>query len=91
MLPADLPEELGNVAVDADRSGERYGILSLYRPKGNVVEGYVHANDVGTLVAAPNPPYESSELFEITKEEAVELSDGTEATLRYHRGLRLPP
>ncbi len=91
MLPADLPEELGNVAVDADRSGERYGILSLYRPKGNVVEGYVHANDVGTLVAAPDPPYESSELFEITKEEAVELSDGTEATLRYRRGLRPPP
>jgi hypothetical protein len=56
MLPADLPEELQNVAVDADRGGDGYGVLSLYRPTGNVVEGYVHANDVGTLVAAPDPP-----------------------------------
>jgi hypothetical protein len=83
MLPADLPEELGNVAVDADRGGDGYGVLSLYRPTGNVVEGYVHANDVGTLVAAPDPPYEASELFEATKEEAVELPNGTEADLRY--------
>ncbi len=83
MLPADLPEELGNVAVDADRGGDGYGVLSLYRPTGNVVESYVHANDVGTLAAAPEPPYEASEVFEATKEEAVDLPDGTEATLRY--------
>ncbi|MBA3425232.1 MAG: hypothetical protein H0U04_12005, partial [Rubrobacter sp.] len=73
MLPADLPEEPGNVAVDADRGGDGYGVLSLYRPTGNVVENYVHANDVGTLVAAPDPPYETSDVFEATKEEAVEL------------------
>jgi hypothetical protein len=83
MLPADLPEELQNVAVDADRGGDGYGVLSLYRPTGNVVEGYVHANDVGTLVAAPDSPYEASDLFEATKEEAVELPDGTESNLRY--------
>jgi hypothetical protein len=83
MLPADLPEELGNVAVDADRGGDGYGVLSLYRPTGNVVENYVHANDVGTLVAAPDPPYEASELFGATEEEAVELPDGTVADLRY--------
>lgn len=83
MLPADLPEELQNVAVDADRGGDGYGVLSLYRPSGNVVESYVHANDVGTLVAAPEPPYEASEFFEATSEEAVELPDGTEATLSY--------
>jgi hypothetical protein len=83
MLPADQPEELENVAVDADRGGDGYGMLSLYRPTGNVVENYVLANDVGTLVAAPDPPYEASEVFEATKEEIVELPDGTEADLRY--------
>ncbi len=83
MLPADLPEELQNVAVDADRGGDGYGVLSLYRPSGHVVESYVHANDVGTLVAAPEPPYEASEVFEATSEETVELGDGTGATLRY--------
>ena len=83
MLPADLPEELGNVAVDADRDGDGYGVLSLYRPTGNMVEGYVHANDAGTLVADPGPPYEASDLFEATKEESVELPDGTGADLRY--------
>jgi len=83
MLPSDLPEELKNVAVDADQSGERYGILSLYEPSGLVVESYVHANDAGTLTAAPEPPDSASEYFEATSEETVELSDGTEANLRY--------
>jgi hypothetical protein len=83
MLPVELPEELKNVAVDADRGGDEYGILFLYEPSGNVVESYVHANDAGTIVAAPEPPYAPSEVFEATKEEAVELPDGTEANLRY--------
>lgn len=83
MLPADLPEELNNVAIDADQSGDRYGILSLYEPTGNVVESYVHANDAGTLAAAPEPPDTASEYFEATSEETVELPDGTEATLKY--------
>ena len=83
MLPADLPEELKNVAIDADQDGDRYGILSLYEPTGNIVESYVHANDVGTLTAAPEPPDTASEYFEATSEETVALPDGTEATLRY--------
>lgn len=83
MLPADLPEELQNVAVDADQGGERYGILSLYTPSGNIVESYVHANDAGTLTAAPEPPDTASEYFEATSAETLELSDGTQATLRY--------
>jgi hypothetical protein len=83
MLPADLPKELQNVAVDADQGGERYGILSLYEPSGLVVESYVHANDAGTLTAAPEPQDTASEYFEATSEETVELSDGTEATLSY--------
>ena len=83
MLPAELPEELQNVAVDADQGGDRYGILSLYRPSGNAVESYVHANNAGTLTVATEPPDTVSEYFEATSEETVELSDGTEATLRY--------
>jgi hypothetical protein len=82
MLPAELPEELKNVALDADLSGDSYGILFLHRPTGNKVESYVHANDAGTLTASPEPQ-ETSEYFEATREETVELPDGTEATLRY--------
>jgi hypothetical protein len=83
MLPTDLPEELKNVAVDADQGGDRYGVLFLDEPTGNVVESYGHANDAGTLTAAPEPPDMASEIFEATSEETVELPDGTEATLRY--------
>lgn len=82
MLPAELPEELKNVAVDADLSGDSYGILFLHRPTGNTVERYIHANDAGTLTASPEPQ-ETSEYFEATSEETVELPDGTEAKLRY--------
>jgi hypothetical protein len=82
MLPAELPKELKNVALDADLSGDRYGILFLNRPTGNTVESYVHASDAGTLTASPEPQ-ETSEYFEATREEAVELPDGTEAELRY--------
>lgn len=83
MLPAELPDELENVAVDADRGGDEYGILFLFEPPGDVEQSYVHANDSGTIVAAPEPPYEPSGVFEATKEEQVELPDGTEATLEY--------
>ena len=82
MLPAELPEELKNVAVDADLSGDRYGILFLHRLTGNKVETYVHANDAGTLVASPES-VETSEYFEATREETVELPDSTEAKLKY--------
>ncbi len=83
MLPAELPAELRNVAADADRGGDEYGVLFLYRPTGNVSESYVHANDVGTLTAAPGPAAADSEYFDATSTETVELTGGTEATLRY--------
>ncbi len=83
VLPAELPEELRNVAVDADRGGDEYGVLFLYRPTANVTESYVHANDVGTLTAAPAPGVEASQYFDATSTETVELADGTEASLRY--------
>ena len=83
ILPADLPEELRNVAVDADRGGDEYGVLFLYRPTASVSESYVHANDVGTLTAAPGAGAADSEYFDATSTETVELADGTEASLRY--------
>jgi hypothetical protein len=83
MLPSELPEELQNVAVDADRSGEEYGILFLGEPSGNIEQSYVHAYDIGTLIAAPEPQYGTSDIFVVTSEETVELPDGREATLRY--------
>lgn len=83
MLPSNLPEELENVAVDADRSGSEYGVLFLGRPSESIEQSYVHANDVGTIVAASEPQYGASDVFEATKEEQVTLEDGTEATLRY--------
>jgi hypothetical protein len=84
MLPGDLPEELKNVAVDADQKGERYGILFVFEPSGNIVQSYVHANDAGTLTAAREPPEDAtSEFFEATSEETVELPGGAEANLKY--------
>src|SRR3712207_2935157 len=54
-------------------------ILGLWRPAGKQIG---HANDAGTLIASPEPG-ETSEYFEATREETVELPDGTEAKLRY--------
>ncbi len=84
MLPAELPDELRNVAVDADASGDSYGILFLAEPTGNVVEEYVHAYDAGTLSVSPEwEVKDSGGNFEATSVEKVDLPDGTRATLRY--------
>ncbi|MDP9474503.1 MAG: hypothetical protein M3R38_02185 [Actinomycetota bacterium] len=83
MLPAELPDELGNVAVDADRGGDEYGVLFLYQPTGNVLESQVRANTVGTLTASPEPRDPAFGYVGVTSTETVELADGTEATLRY--------
>jgi 3-isopropylmalate dehydratase small subunit len=42
----ERPEELRNVAVDADLKGNRYGILFLVRLADGVTERYVHTNKV---------------------------------------------
>ncbi|QIN79913.1 hypothetical protein GBA65_16820 [Rubrobacter marinus] len=83
MLPADLPPDLSNVAVDADRSGEEYGILFQYRPGGGVLDSYVGANDVGTLMVEPAPGAVPAFDVEPSREESVTLPDGTEANLKY--------
>ncbi|MDP9479664.1 MAG: hypothetical protein M3R38_29040, partial [Actinomycetota bacterium] len=83
VLPADLPDELGNVAVDADAGDDEYGVLFLYRPTGNILESYVRVNTVGTLTASPEPRDPAFGYVGVTSTETVELPDGTEATLRY--------
>jgi hypothetical protein len=83
MLPARLPEELSNVAIDSATGGDEYGILFLAQSTGNVVEDYVHAYDMGTIRSTPDPQEVSPEFFDASREETVELPDGTEATLRY--------
>ncbi|MDP9484185.1 MAG: hypothetical protein M3Q49_00030 [Actinomycetota bacterium] len=83
VLPAELPDELRNVAVDADRGGDEYGVLFLYQPTGNVLESQVRANTVGTLTASPEPRDPAFGYVGVTSTETVELADGTEATLRY--------
>lgn len=83
MLPAELPEELSNAAVDSSSGGDEYGILFLAQPTGNVVEDYVHAYDAGTIRSTPNPEEVFQEFFDASRGETVELPDGTEATLRY--------
>jgi hypothetical protein len=55
MLPPELPEELKNVAVHADLSGDRYGVLFFDRPIGNTVKRYVHTNEAGSFTASPEP------------------------------------
>ena len=91
MLPADLPDGLNNVAVDADASGDSYGILFLAEPTGNILEQYVHASDAGTFRVSPESEARGSgEGFEATSVEEVELPDGTEATLRYMEPAREP-
>lgn len=83
MLPSELPAELKNVAIDSSYGGDEYGILFLAQPTGNVVEDYVHAYDAGTIRSTPDPEEVSVEFFDASREETVELPDGTAATLRY--------
>ncbi len=83
MLPADLPNELENVAIDADLEGDRYGILFKTTPPDELVEPFVRYNTVATLTGVPQSEHEPSDLFEATSTQDVELPDGTEARLRY--------
>jgi hypothetical protein len=82
MLPAELPSELAHPSVDADTSEEGYGILFLAEP-GDTVESYVRARTLAMLRALPGSEAREPDYFEVTSEETVELSEGTEATLRY--------
>lgn len=82
MLPAELPNELENVALDESYEGDRYGILFKDTPPEDLVEPFVRYNTVATLVAVPESGYEPSDFFEATSTESVRLPDGTEAELR---------
>ena len=83
MLPAELPDELKNVAVDEDLEGDRYGILFKDTPPDELVEPFVRATTVATLTAVPQSESEPNDLFKVTSTESVQLPDGTEAQLRH--------
>lgn len=55
MLPARLPEELSNVAIDSATGGDEYGILFLAQPTDDIVKDYVHAYDKGTIRSTSDP------------------------------------
>ena len=88
MLPAELPNKLHKVAVDASLSGNKYGILFLSNPSDKVTKHYGHSEDRGTLQGSPKSEEKASEYFDATKVETVGLRDGTEATLRYMEPVR---
>lgn len=83
MLPAELPGELEDVAVDSVTGGEEYGILFLAEPPNSTVEDFVRASTLGTLSSGPDLPDVEEQYFTSSNEETVELPDGTPAALRY--------
>ncbi len=83
MLPAELPDELKNVAIDEDLEGDSYGILFKSTPPEDLVEPFVRYNTVATLTTVPESESEPNRLFEPTSTESVRLPDGTEARLRH--------
>jgi|SRR5215208_118241 hypothetical protein len=83
MLPAKLPNEFKNVAVDESRSGDRYGIVFLYTSPERILQQWARADAVGTLMATPTSEQAENEYFKATSIETVELPDGTEATFSH--------
>ncbi len=83
MLPAKLPDELKNVAVDADLEGDSYGILFLAAPPDNLEESFANYKTVAMLRAVPESESQPDQGYSTTSTESVGLPDGTKATLRY--------
>lgn len=90
MLPAELPEELKNVAIDGKReaspqSGDGYGIVFLNRPAENISERlWNNAEGLATFEVFPqSQPKFNQDYYDATSGvDTVELPDGTEAKLR---------
>lgn len=88
VLPAELPEELKNVAIDGNRdaspqSGDGYGIVFLSRPATNVHgEQWNNSEALATLEVFPQSQPKFNQDYDATSVETVELPDGTEAKLR---------
>jgi hypothetical protein len=83
MLPAELPKELKNVAIDQDVEGDRYQILFLTGPPDSVTAPYIRVSTHATLSAEPEYDPERNSQFQVKTSEDVPLPDGTEAQLRY--------
>lgn len=87
MLPAVLPDELGNVAIRTGLNpggSNNYGIVSMSSPTDDVYQFPDPATELGRIGGGPMPLYglrSSNEPVESV--ETVLLPDGTEAELRY--------
>lgn len=83
VLPAKLPNEFKNVAVDEALSGDRYEIVFLYTSPERILQQWARADAVGTLMVTPASEQTEDENFKATSTETVELPDGTEATFSH--------
>lgn len=83
MLPAELPKELKNVAIDQDVKGDGYRILFLTGPPDGATAPYVRVYTNATLTVISEYQTEPNKLFQAASAEDVRLPDGTEAQLRY--------
>jgi len=91
MLPARLPNEFENVAVDEALNDKSYGIVFLYTSPERILQRWARADAVGTLVVTPTSSEQADdEFFEATSTEAVELPDGTEATFSHMEPVGTP-
>ena len=64
MLPAELPTELENIAIDEHLDGDQYGILFKDTPPDNLVQSFAHYNTIATLMAVPESESEPEQYFE---------------------------
>lgn len=71
MLPAELPNELENVAIDVNLERGRYRILFKTTPPDDVVQPFTHYNTVATLTAMPESEAEPERYFQATSTESV--------------------
>jgi hypothetical protein len=92
ILPAELPDQLKNVAIGVGvgrspygTSGNRYTILFLTQPPREIVQPYVHATTAGTFVASPQPRSIPPGVT-TTSRGTVTLLDGVAATLQIEEG-----
>ncbi len=83
MLPAELPEALGNIGINENIERDSYSITFLSTPPDELVGEWAMAETVGTLQAVPESEHEPSQGFRATSTEDVTLPDGTVAKLRY--------
>lgn len=92
MLPAKLPKDLQNVAIQGEGPADpsmkipEYELVFMSKPADSTFEDPYNTITTGNLSSAPAPAgvsYTVPEDFEEKSSEAITLPDGTRATLSY--------